>query len=83
MDAIHDGDDGANGSSTFASSQQTTTTTMPQSQHSAVANEKPDGKIHVADDVHQQRDLLQFVAALSAASDSIEMQMITNRHVSF
>lgn len=81
MDAIHDGDDGANGSSTFPSSQPTTT--MPQSQHSAVANEKTDGEYHVADDVHQQRDLLQFVAALSAASDSIEMQMITNRHVSF
>lgn len=30
----------------------------------------------------RQRELLQFVAALSSASDSIEMQMITNRHVS-
>lgn len=31
---------------------------------------------------HKPEDLLQFVAALSAASDSVETQIITNRQVS-
>lgn len=32
--------------------------------------------------VDERSAMLQFVAQLSAAADSIEMQMITNRHVS-